>query len=331
MKIERLDSGSYRIRKQFEGKRYTIILDYKPTQKEAVQLLTEEFKKTKVVCNRLSFENAAKEYIVTKENVLSPSTIRGYYGIINALSKTFLSKNILTITTLDVQREINAYSKNHAPKTVKNMNGFITAVMRMFCPNTQIITTLPQRVRKAPYIPSDEDVKRILQAAEGTKFKIPIILAIYGLRRSEICALDATTDLNGNILTINKALVQNEHGEWVLKTTKSECGTRSIFLPDSVIELIRDAGIIYKGDPSRISRFLMKKQDELGIPRFSLHKLRHYYASMAHSLGIPDQYIMQDGGWKTKSVLDAVYQHAMSDKKNDMQKFVAEYISEVIL
>lgn len=45
MKIEKLPSGSYRIRQQYKGKRYTVITDYKPTQKEATQLIAAEFDK----------------------------------------------------------------------------------------------------------------------------------------------------------------------------------------------------------------------------------------------------------------------------------------------
>lgn len=36
MKIEKLPSGSYRIRKMYKGKSYQIVTDYKPTQKEAI-------------------------------------------------------------------------------------------------------------------------------------------------------------------------------------------------------------------------------------------------------------------------------------------------------
>ena len=75
----------------------------------------------------------------------------------------------------------------------------------------------------------------------------------------------------------------------------------------------------------------MEQQGKLGLPHFSLHKLRHYYASMAHSLGIPDQYIMKAGGWKTDNVLKSVYQHAMKDKQEEMQSFAAEYIKDVLM
>ena len=39
MKIEKLPSGSYRIRKTYKGKTYAVIFDHKPTQKEAMQAM----------------------------------------------------------------------------------------------------------------------------------------------------------------------------------------------------------------------------------------------------------------------------------------------------
>ena len=331
MKIEKLKSGSYRIRKMYKGITYTVVTDYKPTQKEAIQLLAAEMDKAQDVKKvRMTFETAAEKYIDVKRNVLSPSTINGYKAIIRSLSDKFKVKIITDITSVEIQKEINKYAKNRSPKTVRNAHGFITAVLGMFCPNTIISTTLPQRVRKEPYIPSDEDVKKLVDASAGTRFEVPILLAIYGLRRSEIFAL-TLDDIDGNLVHITKAKVLDDSGNWIIKTTKTEDSIRTIYLPDEIIQKIRDNGKIYEGDPSRISRFMMKKQDELGLPHFSLHKLRHYYASMSHSLGIPDQYIMQSGGWKTDSVLKAVYQHAMNDKKNEMQEFAAEYIKEVVI
>ena len=44
------------------------------------------------------------------------------------------------------------------------------------------------------------------------------------------------------------------------------------------------------------------------------HDLRHYYASIAHALGVPDVYIMQQGGWKTDNVMKRVYRDALSDR-----------------
>ena len=327
MKIEKLPSGSYRVRKMYQGIAYTAVFDYKPTQKEIVQALSVEMDKAKVSKQRLTFGAAAERYIENKSNVLSPSTIKGYTSLLSNLPLNFKKKFITDITAMDVQTVTNVHAKTHSPKTTRNMHGFITAVLGLYAPNTIINTTLPQKDVHSDYIPTDEDIKRILDYFKGTVYEIPITLAIFGLRRSEICALDIPNDLNGNMLTINKALVQGIDKQWVVKQTKTEAGTRTIYLPDSVVELLKDKRRAFDGHPGTILKGLKKAQEELGIPSFSLHKLRHYFASSSHALGVPDQYIMDAGGWKSKHVLGSIYQHAMQDKKKEMMKITADYYS----
>lgn len=329
MKIEKLPSGSYRVRKMYKGITYTVTFEHKPTQKEVTQAIAAEMDKEPVKKTRLTFETAAKQYIDVKSNVLSPSSINGYESIVRNLSEKFRSKLINDITAIDIQKEINDYSFNRSAKTVRNAHGFISAVLGMFCPNTIISTTLPQKVKSAQYTPSDDDVKRILERAKGTDYEIPLLLATFGLRRSEICAL-TLEDLDGNTLTINKALVVNKDKEFVIKTTKTTEGTREIYIPDYLANLIRERGYIYQGFPGNILKYLNRTQDALGIPRFRLHALRHYYASMAHSIGIPDSYIMQAGGWKSDSTLKRVYRHAMEDKNESMQKVAADYVTNLM-
>jgi integrase len=328
MKLEKLPSGSYRIRKTYKGTTYTVVFDHKPTQKEITQALAAEMDKEPVKKNRMTFETAALQYIDVKSNVLSPSTVNGYESVVRNLSEGFKAKLVNDITAIDVQKEINDYSVNRSSKTVRNAHGFISAVLGMFCPNTIISTTLPQKVKSAQYTPSDDDVKRILEYAKGSNYEIPLLLATFGLRRSEICALNLE-DLDGNTLTINKALVVNKDKEFVVKTTKTTEGTREIYIPDYLADLIREKGYIYKGFPGNILKYLNRTQDALGIPRFKLHALRHYYASMSHSIGIPDSYIMQAGGWKSDTTLKRVYRHAMEDKVIDMQKMAANYIQQI--
>lgn len=47
MKIEKLPSGSYYIRKMYKVQIYTIIFGYKSTQKEAMQAIAVELDKVK--------------------------------------------------------------------------------------------------------------------------------------------------------------------------------------------------------------------------------------------------------------------------------------------
>lgn len=329
MKIEKRGFESYRVRKMYKGQMYTVSFDHKPTQKEAMQAMALELDRVQEKHNSMTFEAAAKEYIESKRNVLSPSTIRGYNTIMRQISDSFMQKNIHDITAVDVQREISCIAKDHSPKTVSNRHGFMSAVLGMFCPNLKLNTTLPQKTKNEPYTPSREDVKRILEGVENTEYEIPIMLACYGMRRSEICAL-TPDDIEGDIIYINKAMVPNEKREWVIKSTKTTSSTRQIAIPIDLANKIKEKGYVYHGDPGSITRYLKKLEDKLGIPHFSLHKLRHYFASEMSALGVPEADILKMGGWDTDRVMKSVYRHSMMEREENAKRAAAEKLRNAL-
>jgi len=318
LKIEKLPSGSYRVRKQINKKNISLVFDHKPTQ---VEVMGELSKQARSVPITGSFLSCANSYIDSKSNVLSPSTIKGYRAVIKGLPDDFLSMKLSNITQIEVQKLINDYSVDHSPKTVRNAHGFISAVLGQFIPDMILHTTLPQKIENKTYIPSEDDIKRILDAsADNPFYHIAFQLGIMSLRRSEICALQLS-DIQGNTLTINKALVENEHKEWVVKETKTTAGTREIFIPDSLVKEIQENGKIYDGYPNTLVRGLHKYQDKLGIPRFRFHDLRHFFATYAHSQGISDANIMATGGWKSDYTMKSVYRHEMKQREAQKQIF----------
>ena len=324
MTIEKLPSGSYRIRQMKDGKRISLVLPYKPTKKEAQQLLME--KASGKTAAKKTFGECAAEYIDGKRHTISPSTVRGYESILRNLPDELTAKPIGELTAWNVQTYIDSLSaRGLSPKTIRNHSGFISAVFSVFSPETNISATLPQKVENEPYMPTDDEVKRILDMAKGTVYEIPLRLACYGLRRSEICAL-TPSDLDGCMVHINKAKVSDGTGNWVIKTTKTTSSTRTVLIDADLARLIQDTGVVYEGYPNRIYWFLRKCQDKLGIEQFPLHALRHYYASTMHALGVSDADIMEAGGWKTDHVMKAVYRHAKNVE--DAQRKMAEFMAK---
>lgn len=323
MKIEKLPSGSFRIRKMYKGHTYTIVTSYKPTQKEAILLMAAKLEQVRENCERMTFSKAAENYVEMKRNVLSPKTIKEYVGIEGRLPEWFRSFLISDISQIEINQLVNELCKNKSPKTVRNIHGFISAVLGTFRPTLKISTTLPQRIKNEPYTPSREEVQRILSEIEGSPFEIPITLACYGMRRSEICALEAS-DVEDDIVHINKALVQNEKGEWVIKGTKTTESTRDIIIPAELAGKIKKQGYIYKGHPCAIAKYLGQVEASLGIQHFPLHKLRHYFASEMAALGIPEADILRLGGWETDHVMKSVYRHSMMDKEEKAKRDAAE-------
>lgn len=311
MTIEK-HGNKWRVRQTYEGKRYSISLDHKPTKVEAMQLMADKFAHG-IPRGDMTFEDAARAYIAAKDNILSPSTKRGYNGVLRALPDAFKSAHIATLTAMTVQKTINDMAALKTPKTVRNYASFIMTVLRSADVDIKA-PQCPQRLRKAVYIPTEENVRLIFQNASGGKYEVPFALAALGLRLSEICAL-TLSDLDGNKLTINKAKVPDEHGQYVIKTTKTTESTRDIFIPDALADKIREQGCIYDGDPQMLTKTLHKIQDRLGIQRFSVHKLRHFFASYMHAQGYTDKQIQEAGGWKTDHIMKTVYQHAMDMDK----------------
>jgi integrase len=227
-----------------------------------------------------------------------------------------------------IQGEVNAFSEDHAPKTVSNYYGFISAVLNFFGKEIKGIV-LPQKEKKSPYIPTKEEVSEIFKEIKGSPFEAAILLSAMGLRRSEICSLQITDLSEDNVLTINKALVENENKEWVVKTTKTTDSTRTIVLPDYLANLIREQGYVYNGFPGSIRNHLILVQKKLGIEKFSLHKMRHFFASYMHDLGYSDKQIQAAGGWKTNNIMKTVYQHAM--EMDEAKKKMSDDIGGLIM
>ena len=305
------------------GTTYRITVDHKPSNKEALQLIAKEMSAKGTVSSKMPLKRACEAYIESKSNVLSPSSIRGYNSLVKQISDRLSSTPIDIITRPMVQTEINNYSANHSPKTTANLSGFISSVLAYYGNEIGKIT-LPQKEKKSPYIPTEQEVHAILDAVKDTKYMIPIFLTGMGLRRSEVCALQREDLSDDNVLLINKALVQNEKKEWVVKTTKTTNSIRTIIIPEYIANRIREQGYVYDGFPGQIYKRLTDTQKKLGIPHFSLHKMRHFFASYMHKLGYTDKQIQEMGGWKTDEVMKTVYQHAM-DMEEAKKKMSANF------
>lgn len=309
MKITKLSSGHYRVQKQIHGKRISMTWDHKPTKKEIEDEIAHRLG---FYNGKLTFEAAATNFINARTNILSPSTIKGYKQILGVISPSLKSKPLDDITNNDIQREINSFAGKIAPKTVKNRYTFISSIFAEFRPDVVLRVNLPINVRKEPYIPTSEEIKRLLSEAEGTQYKTAILLGCCGLRRGEICALTMDdVDFDNNVIHITKDIVQDEYGNWITKIPKTPQSIRDVHVPAPVIESIKQNGL-YTKNPHNITEWMHKKQDKLGITRFSLHKTRHFFVSTAHEKGLSDASIMAAGGWAAPNVMIKHYRHAQN-------------------
>lgn len=309
--------------------------DPSPAGRRDVELRAAEYaaNKTRISSTHsYTVKEAVDQYMLTKGPVLSPTTSR-VYGIYQ--KKYFNDKigsiKLRDITSEDVQLWIARISAGHAPKTVRNIYGLLSAVMDMYVPHIRLKIKLPEKKRPNLYVPSDGDVKALLDHVAGTELEIAILLAAFGpLRRGEICAL-TDRDIHGNIVTVNKSMVLNADNEWVIKVPKTYSSNRDIEFPQSVIDKMAGIeGRIVKATPTQITNRFRRALKFTHLPNaFRFHDLRHYAASIMHAIGIPDQYIMQRGGWATDSVMKAVYRGTIDDQQKKMTQKILNHFEEV--
>lgn len=278
----------------------------------------------------ITMGEAIDKYIASRESVLSPRTIMDYKRIRRSSMQSLMNIRLNRITQEDVQIAINLEAVNHSPKTVRNSHGLISAVLRQYRPDFALHTSLPKKNRVELYIPTDEEVKRLIRASEGTEMELPILLAAFGpMRRGEICALDAA-DISGNTVHVTKNMVRTEDNAWIIKAPKSYAGDRYIDFPDFVAQKWKGKhGRIVNLTPNNITDRFRSCLSRANLPHFRFHDLRHYSASIQHALGIPDSYIMQRGGWGNDGTLKAVYRHALVDKTREMNNIVNQHFNEL--
>lgn len=334
MKAKKLPSGRWRCR-VYDGTDPAGKKIYKSftadTRKEA-ELLAAQYAASRksTVSKDRTLADAYARYIEIKKNTLSPATVREYSRAAKADFPELMPLRLSRLTQEVVQSAVNVMSANHSPKSVRNAHGLLSAVLSMFAPEIRLNTRLPQARKPDLYVPTEQEVENLIRSIRGTELEKAVLLAAFGsLRRSECSAL-MISDIEGNIVHVNKAIVLGADKQWTLKQPKSKAGYRDIKMPGFVIERLKPApnGRIVNIMPVTITDYFADARRKFNLPHFRFHDLRHYQASILHAMGVPDKYIMERGGWSTDSTLKNIYQHTMSDKRKQVEEEIVQRFEE---
>lgn len=331
---KKLPSGMYRCQvydyTDENGKRH--YRSFTDPNKKICQLMAADFaaNKKRRSQGNLTVSEAIEEYVKVKEKVLSPATIRGYKVMQRNHFKYIDHIQIRSLTNEDVQRWVNSLTKRLSRKSVSNAYGLLVAVVGMFAPEIRFKVKLPQREQPDLYVPSDSDIKELLRMIAGTELEKAVLLAAFGpLRRGEICAL-TSDDIKGNMITVRKSMVRDSENKWIIKEPKTFSSYRTVQMPDFVMEKIRDIkGPIISVKPDTLTMQFERIFKDSNIPKFRFHDLRHYSASIMHAIGIPDQYIMQRGGWSTDGIMKAVYRNTIDEQTVRMNAKINQYFNDI--
>lgn len=344
-KIKQLPSGNFQARvyagKDADGKavyRSITRSTYAEVQLELATFKVEhKEEKVQAVANR-TVRDVIQDYININSSVFSPSTVRLYNGLLRNSLQSLMSVKLSQIDQNTVQKAVNEEAARVSPKAVRNAYGLFTAAMAVEMPDRVFRVNLPQKIKSNISIPTEEEVKKLLETAEGTDMKIPVLLgACCGMRRSEIAALTwEDVDLEKGTIYIRKAIVRGDDGEYHEKGTKTIAGTRTIKLFSYVVSALAEAKERGWGrdgritpDPAAITSRWRWVLRHAKVPNYRFHDLRHYLISVMLSLNIPKKYIADYVGHETENMIDNVYGHIMASKKLSVQDELQKYFSGV--
>lgn len=331
-KAKKTGSGKWRIQIMVDGKRYSITdTDPKVCKQKAKEIYAGIEHESRV---SLTVGQAIDKYIAAQTGTLSPSTISVYKRYRRNYLQIIMDCKLSDLTQELIQLAVSADSrKGKSPKTVRNAYGLLTATIKVFRPQFKPCSKLPKKRRHEIAIPTEDEMKRIWRQAKGTKYEVPILLASWlGLRMSEIRGLKYS-DIDGKYVHIQRAVVRTGEGD-VEKGTKSYSGDRWITCPQQILDLIAahpgESEYICRYSESTIYNGFVRICQRAGTDHYRFHDLRHFAASEAHSLGIPDKYQMKRMGHKTDNMLKTVYQHIIRDKEDSFAALIDTHMSSFL-
>ena len=256
--------------------------------------------------------------------------MRGYASI----KKTrFLSISDSTHDSIkDWQKVIDTEANLVSAKTLKNAWGFLASALRYAnLPVPEI--RLPQVIRAEKQWLEPDDILKFVKILKGDRFEIPALLALHGLRRSEVLAMTyEMVDIKEKTITVHGSSVLDEDGKLIKKSENKNMSSRRV-VPIMIPELIdainavpaeKRTGLIYTANPTTLYWRVNQICENNGLPKVGVHGLRHSFASLAYHVGMSEQDTMELGGWSDYNTMRKIYTHlAQCDRLKARNKMAA--------
>ena len=331
----RLPSGSWRCQVMVKGKRVSVV-DPDPAKAHAkalalkAGLIESEQKEKKITVN-----DAIEEYTKAGAGVLSPSTIRGYDCMRRHRFQGIMSRDVHSLTRLDIQAAVSEEAKTLSPKTVSNAWGLLRSVLKDYGVNITGIK-LPQKIKKKREYLSAEEIAKLIDAAVGDSCELPIVMAVWlGLRRSEIAGLCwDCVDLEKSTVTVKRTMVLDKNNKWVLKEgAKNEGSQRTVKCPEYIMGKLRamcdgQEGLVFKTSPETVRKHVHAICKRAGIKDTTVHGLRHANAAVMIALGVVDKYAMARNGWTSDYTFKQIYGYVFPEGADETDVLINSYFEE---
>lgn len=310
-----------------------------------------EVKKNFNVDKSLSVEELLDWYIkMFKRNGGKETTIRAYQTSSKPIIAFFKGFKACDITLHMIDNFIASEAEIRSPKTIKNEISLLSSTYKqairrgMLNHNPCEYAILPKQIKPQIETLTLDGVYDFVAALDSTDldFKVMCELALFcGLRKSEIYGLHS--DEVGESVTI-KRVRHHIHGKDIVQTPKTKTSARTIAVPAFILE---DIKLLQKDQQSRPNEcnYLIRNQwgeppasfwcdkhmnqfiEENNLPHVTMHGLRHTYASMLISEGVPISEVSAQLGHASVDITLRTYAHLFT-QATTASKAISESINK---
>lgn len=296
-------------------------------------------------------------------NLISQAQYDRVKRSLNVIKKApFCFRNIEDIKSEEIQAFLNEMSKTYSNSSIKKFSeqfgqAFKYAFNKGYISKNPMIEVIrPKSVKKDKDVRAmtvDEESKFINYLLEHSVKDIPyrnafLMQLLMGFRIGEVLALNSgDIDLANHLINVNKTLTKLADGTIVMSDSpKTKAGNRILPIPKVLEPFIIEQLKISKDMPNNDEHLLFKPPivhyaristlnwslnkilNELDIPHFSTHSLRHTYATRAIEAGMSPVVLQKLMGHTDVSVTLNAYTSVFDKyKRNELEK-VNEYYME---
>ena len=218
----------------------------------------------------------------------------------------------------------------------------------MLAKNPTIGTTIPKNNYPEKLVLGDEQLETFLEAIKHEEYWCDFfyVEVMTGLRRGEICGLKwSDIDFEDKKLRIERSVAVKKGGGVSIGETKTQTGTRNIFMPPSVAQVLqkrKQTAItewvfpaflnpeqpIHPAVAYRKLKVILKHAE---LPMLRFHDLRHTFATHAMKGGVDAKTLSGILGHTNASFTLDTYTHVTSDMQKSASAVVGNMLKNIMV
>ena len=302
-------------------------------------------------------------WIGIKKQTVRPNTVRNYSERYERNIKGVIGNKLLTdVKPIHCQKIFSDMADEGYKTTTIYQSRIALYNMFEFAREDDVLITNPckKSLKSDMGKPSEKkealtiDVQReFLEAVVGYSYENQYRFVLQtGLRTGELIGLKwSDIDFKNRTMKIERTMeYRYKVGEWRVGPPKSKSGYRTIPLTDEAIRILENQrsknkslklvpiewkDIVFlcrKGTPVKNSTYdtgLFKYCDRVGIPRFSMHVLRHTFATRCIEGGMKPKTLQKILGHSNIGITMNLYVHITEDEKHREIDIVADALKVV--